>query len=125
MNPATKATKQTAKTLYASAILSGAVLAYLSARVLLQGSWLNLIPWAVAGLIVGTFCATRKQALVAGGLFGFVLTACFMIFGFQGTSSQVPGLTFFTTILAVIGAGCGMMLTLIGRWAKARTQRAK
>lgn len=110
-------------TLYASSIFTGAVLAFLSARVIFQGSWLNLVPWAIAGTLIGVFSPTRKATTLAGALYGVFLVTSFMIFNFQGDNSQLGNFLALTAILAAVGIAAGIALAHGGYWAQHRAKK--
>ena len=46
-------------------------------------------------------------------VFGFILSFSFMMSGYEGTMSRASGILTFS-ILSLVGAICGMALTLIG-----------
>jgi hypothetical protein len=101
------------------ALAVGALLGYLGARVVLVGSGLSLIPWALAGLALGACCASRRLAAAAGGLFGFALAFTFMATGYDGSAPLHTRLIPFA-VLGVVGAICGTALALLGRWLSRR-----
>lgn len=106
-----------------TAILVGLVLGSLGARYLFAGSWLNLIPWGVAGVALG-FWGTRKESAVNGLTYGFVLAFFFMIAGYHGAFSLVSRLPFFA-VLGVFGGVCGLILGLLGFEIKIKIMKAK
>ena len=93
-------------------IVLGGVLGIVGSRFLFVGSWISLIPWAIFGLCVGAI-SKSKESILNGGLFGFVLSATFMIAGYAGTAPIFYRLPFFV-IIGLIGAGCGIVLALLG-----------
>jgi hypothetical protein len=97
-----------------TAIVAGALLGIIGARYLLVGSWLSLIPWGIAGLALGAWCR-RREALINGTIYGFVLAFTFMIAGYSGNAPVISRLPFFA-ILGVIGGVCGFTLGWIGNF---------
>lgn len=77
------------------------------------GSAIMLIPWGIAGLVIGYFSPTRKLALLNGFVFGFLLAFFFMINGYTGSTpllSRVPPFA----VLGLFGGLCGIILGLVG-----------
>lgn len=99
--------------IYVFAVVVGAILGFLNARVLLVGSAMSLIPWAIAGLIVGWFAKSKKQSLVVGAIYGFFLSFVFMVAGYNGTRPLIQVIPFFIG-LGIFGALCGLVLSFIG-----------
>ncbi len=102
------------------AAVLGAVLGGLSAESAWAGSGLVLIPWALVGLVVGgrTRSSARTTAL-AGASYGFAVAFSFTAFGYQGSTSAMSRILFFS-VLGVIGASCGALLALAGKRAALR-----
>jgi hypothetical protein len=105
------------------AAVVGAVLGYLGARVVLVGSGLSLIPWALAGLALGGCCASRRLAAAAGAVYGFALAFTFMTTGYDGTAPLHTRLLPFA-LLGVVGAICGLVLATAGQWLRRRRPAA-
>ncbi len=99
------------------------VLGFISAKTFFAHSWTALIPWGIAGLAVGLASKNRKSALWNGAIYGFFLPMSFTIFGFQGNNGSVPALLLLAIILGVIGAGCGMVLSLTGKSVRRERMR--
>jgi hypothetical protein len=97
-----------------TAIVAGVLLGIIGARYLFVGSWLSLIPWGIAGLALGGWCE-RREALINGAIYGFVLAFTFMIAGYAGSAPVISRLPFFA-ILGVIGAVFGFALGWIGNF---------
>jgi len=108
-----------------TAIIVGALLGILGARYLFVGSAVSLILWAIAGLLIGMWSDTRRQAMLNGGLFGFVLSFDFMLSGYAGSEPVLSRFPFFA-LLGLFGAGCGLVLGWIGFFLKSKlTQRKR
>jgi hypothetical protein len=90
----------------------GAVLGALGARVLLVGSGLVLLPWAVAALAIGALVRTRREAVRAGGAYGFALAYLFMIAAYGGPFSLASQLVPFL-VFGAVGAVCGAGLAAL------------
>ena len=103
------------------ALIVGLVLGVVGAQFLLVGSWLNLIPWGIGGVAIG-YCGTRRESVINGVCYGFVLTFAFMIAGYTGIFPLASRLPFFA-ILGVFGGICGLFLGLVG--FQVRTWRSK
>jgi hypothetical protein len=99
------------------AIALGAGLGILGARYLFVGSWMSLIVWGLAGLLLGGWCRERRQAMINGTVFGFVVAFVFMLSGYNGSAALISRVPFFA-ILGVIGAICGLILGFFGYLAK-------
>ena len=105
-----------------AAVVLGAVLGALCARVVLVGSGLSLVPWAVAGLALGACCRARRVAAAVGALFGFALAFTFMTAGYDGAAPLHTRLLPFA-LFGLVGAGCGSLLALAGRQVAASLAR--
>jgi hypothetical protein len=106
-----------------AAIVIGIILGFVGSKILFVGSALSLIPWAVAGLVIGYLSVSRREAAIGGSLYGFALAFSFMAFGYDGAASLISRLPFFA-VLGVIGAVCGLVPALIGRLVRAATNTA-
>ena len=91
----------------------GVVLGVVGARFLLVGSWLNLLPWGVAGAGLGAWATSVRAAAVAGAAYGFGLTFAFMIAGYTGSAS-LASRVFSFAIIGLVGAACGAVLAVLG-----------
>ena len=99
-------------------IIIGLILGWVSAQTPLVSSWIALLPWGAAGLVIGALARGRRRALMSGALYGFFLCAAFLIAGFKGQSiAKFSGLLI---ALSLLGALCGLILGLIGNWIKSK-----
>ena len=101
------------------AAATGLVLGFLGARVVLIGSGLSLVVWAVAGVALGLCCPTGRLAAAVGALFGFVLAFTFMVAGYDGAAPLVTRLAPFA-VLGLVGAGCGAAAAWVGHVLRRR-----
>jgi hypothetical protein len=88
----------------AIALLAGVVLGALGGPV-----WILLI-WAAAAFVCGALARSRREAIIAGLLFGFVVSFVFLARGYNGAEPLVTRLPSFAA-LALFGAGCGALLS--------------
>ena len=105
------------------AIFAGTALGILASRYIFVGSWLSLIPWAIAGLALG-FWSQRRVAMINGTVYGFVLAFIFMVSGYSGSGSLISRLPFFT-VLGVVGAVCGLILGFLGSLGRVVIQKSR
>ena len=103
------------------AVCVGTALGILASHYLFVGSWLSLILWAIAGLALGFWCR-RREAMINGTVYGFVLAFIFMISGYSGSASLISRLPFFA-ILGVVGAVCGLILGFLGSLVREVVQK--
>ena len=59
-------------------IVFGALLRILGAKYLFVGPLLRALSWGIAGLVLGAWCE-KREALINGAIFGFVLAIVFML----------------------------------------------
>ena len=102
-----------------AALAVGALLGVLGARVVLVGSGLSLIPWAIAGPALGVCCRSGRETVGAGAVFGFALAFTFMTTGYDGSAALHTRLLPFAA-LGLVGAICGAVLTAVGHRLAAR-----
>lgn len=71
-----------------SAII-GMLLGFLASKMLFL-QWITLIPWGLAGLVVGYVSNSRKQSVINGGSYGFLLGFVFMMGQYTGHDPLPP-----------------------------------
>jgi hypothetical protein len=98
--------------------LVGVVFGILANYTVLQGSWFNLVVWALVGLLIGAFIEEARFIRWSGICYGTFLTAAFLVSGFQGSADKIPAFTLLTLVLCVVGAFCGWCLVVTGNWLK-------
>jgi hypothetical protein len=96
------------------AAILGLVLGYAAAQ-LLSLQVATLIPWALGALAVGAVCRAGREAMIAGGAYGFVLGLVFMIANYNGTDPVAGKLPFFV-VIGVVCAAFGAALAWAGWW---------
>ncbi len=103
--------------LYANAIsvivsvVVGGIIGYLG------GPAIVLIAWALIGILLGIFCASRRSALLNGAVYGFALAYVFMVAGYNGQDPIHTKLLPFV-IFGIVGALGGSTLAIIGLFVK-------
>ncbi len=104
------------------AIALGAVLGFLGSRLLFL-QWATLIPWGIAGPVVGAISQDRRQALVGGAAYGFIVGFTFTAAGYGGADPLLSRVPFFD-VLGLVSAAFGMALGLVGHWLRIRLRTA-
>jgi|GEM_PF-2803439 len=109
----------------AIAAFAGFILGIAGSTVLASLGWVNLVPWAIAGMLIGVLPNQRHDALRPGLLYGFVLTVIFMLVGYKGswTNGQEVGLLLLSLVLGLIGSIAGAILSLLGNKLRLLIQR--
>ena len=105
-----------------AAIALGVMLGFLGSRLLFLG-WATLIPWGIAGLVVGAISQDRRQALAGGAAYGFVLGFTFTAAGYGGADPPLSKIPFFA-VLGLVSAAFGIVLSLVGHWLTIRLRTA-
>ncbi len=93
-----------------SSAFVGIVFGVLANYSILLGSWLNLIIWAIVGLLIGLFIEDKRFVNGAGIWYGFFLVISFLISGFKGTPDKILGFALLSLALGILGAFCGWAL---------------
>lgn len=88
------------------AIVVGIILGYVGGPVFI------LIPWGIACVVIGVFSSGKKWAIINGTAFGFAVSYVFMLVGYSGQAPISTRLLPFV-VLGLIGAACGLVLSLI------------
>jgi hypothetical protein len=92
----------------------GAAVALLVSSTVFHGNVYSLIVWAIAGLFVGFLTKSKKESLIAGGVYGFILSYMFMTLGYKGTRPYISVVVPFA-LLGLFGALCGLILGFFGQ----------
>ena len=101
-----------------AAVVFGIVLGLLGGKV-----WI-LIPWGIAGLVLGYFSELPKDAIVNGSLFGFLAAFLFMVQGYEGSLSLISRFPFFA-VIGILGAIGGLISALVGHIIKTGIKNSK
>ncbi len=104
-------------------VIVGALLGVIGARYLFVGSWLSLIPWGIAGLLIG-YWSQKREWPVNGICYGFAVCFVFMLAGYSGNASLISRLLFFA-LIGAFGAFCGLFLGWAGFEIKEKTKKQK
>jgi hypothetical protein len=104
------------------------VMAFISAKVLFNGSVANVVPWGILAFTTSFLASRRREAWMFGGIFGFVVSYAFLWFDNTGTKTLGTVLILIPLIIlpALFGALCGFLLAWLG-WIVQRlfkTQRS-
>ena len=91
-----------------------AILGMLSAHALFLGWW-TLVPWGIAGIVLGYIY--KEKFVIAGIVYGFVLVFVFLIGQYTGSRPLIGLLPAFV-LFSILGAICGLILTIIGGFAQ-------
>jgi hypothetical protein len=94
------------------------VVGFVSAKYLAQGTALVSVPWGVIALLLGAFSPTRRQALLVGAVFGFLVSYAYL--WFDDTSALTPAKAAQLALLimapAAFGLLCGAAAAWVGRF---------
>ena len=100
------------------ALVGGAaiVMAFLSAKLLFDGSTWNIVPWGILAFATAFLASSRREAWVFGSVFGFVVSYAFLWFDNTGTKTLSTVLVLIPLIIlpALFGALCGFLAAWIG-----------
>jgi cytochrome c biogenesis protein CcdA len=99
-------------------IIAGIVLGFLSSRFVV--GWYTTIPWVIVTPTVGYLSKTRRDSLINGGLFGYVLFLVYTSSVYRGKTDIKSILLFigFTLVFSLVGAIAGVVGGVIGNWVK-------
>jgi hypothetical protein len=107
-----------------ASVAVGVMVGVAGARVILVGSGLILVPWAIAGLGIGWMSSDARAARVNGLLYGFALSLSFLVAGYAGDAAVLV-VTVTFAILSLLGAACGWLLTASARHLRTRRSQAQ
>ena len=98
----------------AGAAILGVVLGY-GATLLPSLQWVTLVPWALGAMAVGAISLGRRDALIAGAIYGFLVGFTFMVAGYTGTDPIAGKLPFFA-VIGVVSAAVASTAAFVGWW---------
>lgn len=107
-----------------TAIVLGIILGILFAHLVFLGGFITLGTWGVAGLTIGWFGRSKKEALIDGAVFGFIISFAFLIADYNGTISIIRRLLPFAA-LSIVGLLGGLGLGIVGFFLKKVLKRKK
>lgn len=113
-NAPVRASRSPWVTILVLAIVVGAVVGWLCARVVFVGSAVALIPWALLGMLFGYFSPGWRFAVIVGAIYGFALADSFLIAGYEGTAPLTSVILLFAA-LGLVGAVGGIVSALAGQ----------
>ena len=92
------------------------IMAWLSAKVLFNGSAWNTVPWGILAFCSAFLATSRREAWTFGALFGFVVSYAFLWFDNTGTKTLTSVLILIALIIlpALFGALCGVLAAWLG-----------
>jgi hypothetical protein len=92
------------------------VMAFISAKLLFNGSVLNAVPWGLLAFATSFLASSKREAWVLGGIFGFVVSYAFLWFDNTDTKTISTILVLVPLILlpALFGALCGFLAAWLG-----------
>ncbi|HEY2583020.1 MAG TPA: hypothetical protein VGI43_14500 [Mucilaginibacter sp.] len=78
--------------------------------------WYNVIPWAIAALIIGLTSKNRRDSLINGAIFGYILFLLYIFIGYKGKTdvSVVFHFILFDILFSFLGAVAGAVGALLG-----------
>lgn len=91
-------------------------LSFLSYKLI--NGWYNIIPWAIAALLIGYFSGSRRNTIINGAIFGYVLFLVYILLGYRGKTDTPSIIKFiaFNVLFSVVGAIAGVIGAFIGNW---------
>jgi apolipoprotein N-acyltransferase len=101
------------------------VVAYISAKPFAQANAWVAIPWGILALLIAYLAKNKKESLILGGLFGFVVSYSYL--WFNDTSSYTFAKIVFLICLIILPSAFGMLCGLLASWLgwtiKSKTMR--
>lgn len=94
--------------------LVGVGLGAFSGRILFGGSAWDLIPWAVVAVAIGLIADDRSTALLASGIYGYLLSVVFLYVANTG-DTPLAQRVLFALALGLAGPVYSIAFTLIAR----------
>ena len=84
--------------------------------------WYNIIPWAIASLLIGFVSDTRRNAFIYGAVFGYGLFLVYIWLGYNGKTDTTSMIKFllFDVAFSLVGGTVGLTGTFIGYWLKGK-----
>jgi hypothetical protein len=97
-------------------ILLAIIISFISAKFFVQGSAIVALPWGLLAILVSILVRSKREALILGGVLGFVISYSYLWFDYDGAVSfgKVVALTFLMVLPALFGLISGIFCAWIG-----------
>lgn len=96
-------------------ILVALVMAFISSHYLFNGSVINAFIWGILAFATSFIAKTKKESLIFGGVFGFVVSYSFLWFDDKSISaSKIAILIPLIVLPALFGMFCGILAAWVG-----------
>jgi len=89
--------------------------------------WYDIFPWAIVALIIGYAIKTRRESIINGAIFGYLLFLVYIYLGYKGKTDTSDMIKFilFDMLFSLVGAICGAVGAYLGNLIKKRVGREK
>jgi len=84
--------------------------------------WYDVFPWAVVALIIGYTSNIRRDSIINGSVFGYVLFLVYVFLGYKNKTGIEGMIRFvvFDMLFSLVGAICGAVGAYLGNLVKKR-----
>jgi len=84
--------------------------------------WYDVFPWAVVALIIGYTSNSRRDSIINGAIFGYVLFLVYIFLGYKNKTGIEGMIRFilFDMLFNLVGAICGAVGAYLGNLVKKR-----
>ena len=84
--------------------------------------WLNIVPWALAAIIVGQISINCWDVVINGALLGSLLFGAYIICGYKGNTdtNSIMGFSLYLIPLSIIGGLAGVAGAFIGYYIRVK-----
>jgi len=84
--------------------------------------WYDVFPWAVVALIIGYTSNSRRDSIINGSVFGYVLFLVYVFLGYKNKTGIEGMIRFvvFDMLFSLVGAICGAVGAYLGNLVKKR-----
>jgi hypothetical protein len=89
--------------------------------------WYDVFPWAVAALIIGYTGKNRRESIINGAIFGYLLFLVYIYLGYRGKTDMASFFKFilFDVIFSLVGAICAVVGAYLGNLLKKKPGQGK
>jgi lipopolysaccharide export LptBFGC system permease protein LptF len=86
--------------------------------------WINVIPWAIVALCIGYISNGRRDTIINGAIFGYLLFFVYIMIGYGGKTDTKTIITFilFALVFSLIGLLAGICGAFFGHLANQRSK---